>query len=72
MSFLITNFLIQSATQSLPESGKHPNESRDEVCSPSGSAIYGINALDKTDVAGSTQLVVEAAYKRAEELAESY
>lgn len=56
----------------MPESGKHPNESRDEVCSPSGSAIYGINALDKTDVAGSTQLVVEAAYKRAEELAESY
>lgn len=71
MSFLITNFLIQRATQSLLESGKHPNELRDEVCSLSGPTIYGINALDKTDVAGSIQLAIEAAYKRAEELAKS-
>ena len=63
--------MIQRATQSLLESGKHPSELRDKVCSPSGPVIYGINALDKIDVAGSIQLASEAAYKRAEELARS-
>jgi pyrroline-5-carboxylate reductase len=40
---------LQSATQAMFESEKHPMELRDEVCSPSGAAIYGIHVLDKAD-----------------------
>jgi pyrroline-5-carboxylate reductase len=62
---------VQSATQAMLESGKHPMELRDEVCSPSGAAIYGIHVLDKADVQSGVTAAVEAAHKRAEELAKS-
>jgi len=62
---------VQSATQAMLESGKHPMELRDEVCSPSGAAIYGIHVLDKADVQSGVTAAVEAAHKRADELAKS-
>jgi pyrroline-5-carboxylate reductase len=46
-------------------------ELRDEVCSPSGAAIYGIHVLDKADVQSGVTAAVEAAHKRADELAKS-
>jgi pyrroline-5-carboxylate reductase len=60
---------VQSATQVMLESGKHPIELRDEVCSPSGAAIYGIHILDKSGVKSGVVEAVEAAHKRADELA---
>ena len=60
---------VQSAALSLLESGKHPNELKDDVCSPAGPAIYGIHVLDKADVASGVAAAVEAAHKRAAELA---
>jgi len=53
------------------ESGKHPTELRDEVCSPSGAAIYGIHVLDKAEVQSGVAAAVEAAHKRANEMAKS-
>lgn len=60
---------VNCATQSLLESGRHPNELKDEVCAPAGGAIYGLNVLDKQDVASGVSGAVEAAFKRALQLA---
>ncbi len=60
---------VQSATQVMLESDKHPIELRDEVCSPSGAAIYGIHILDKSGVKSGVIEAVEAAHKRADESA---
>ena len=60
---------VNCATQTLLESGKHPNELKDEVCAPSGGAIYGLSILDKADVASGVSGAVEAAFKRAMSLA---
>lgn len=59
---------VQCAAQSLLESGKHPGELRDSVCSPKGAAIYGIHVLDRADVSSGITAAIEAAHKRAEEL----
>lgn len=57
---------VQSAAQSLLETGKHPGELRDSVCSPKGPAIYGIHVLDKADVSSGITAAIEAAHKRAQ------
>lgn len=59
----------QCAAQTMLESGKHPAELRDSVSSPSGAAIYGIHVLEKNDVASGVTAAVEAAHKRANDLA---
>jgi pyrroline-5-carboxylate reductase len=61
----------QCAALTLLESGKHPSELKDSCTSPSGAAIYGIHVLDKADVASGIVAAVEAAHKRAKEMAEN-
>lgn len=60
---------VNCATQTLLNSDSHPNTLKDEVCAPSGGAIYGLSILDKADVASGVSGAVEAAYKRAISLA---
>lgn len=62
---------VQCGAQCLLESGRHPSELRDAVTAAGGPAIYGIHVLDKADVASGIQAAVEAAYRRAGELAET-
>lgn len=62
---------VQFAAQSLLETGKHPGEMRDSVVSPKGAAIYGLHVLDRADCASGIAAAVEAAHKRAEELAKA-
>lgn len=62
---------VQCASNALIESGKHPGELKDEVCSPAGPAIHGIHILDKADVASGVAAAIEAAHRRAHELAKS-
>lgn len=57
------------ASQCLIESGKHPSELRDDVTAPSGAAIFGIHVLDRAEVASGVTAAIEAAHKRASELA---
>ncbi len=61
----------QCAALTLLESGKHPSELKDSCTSPSGAAIYGIHVLDKADVASGIVAAVEAAHKRAKQMAEN-
>lgn len=62
---------LQCAAQTQLESGRHPSELKDDVCAPSGAAVYGVHVLNKADVASGIAAAIEAAHKRASELAEA-
>jgi pyrroline-5-carboxylate reductase len=50
------------------ESGKHPGELKDMVCSPGGTTISGVSALEAGAFRASAIQAVEAAWRRAVEL----
>ncbi|KAJ8020347.1 Pyrroline-5-carboxylate reductase 3 [Holothuria leucospilota] len=52
----------------LQETGKHPGEVKDSVCSPNGTTIRGVQALEKGGLRASLMEAVEATVKRAEEV----
>lgn len=59
--------LLGSASLAL-ESGRHPGALKDAVCSPGGSTIAGVAALEDRGFRGAAIAAVEAAYRRTEEL----
>ena len=50
------------------ETGMHPGQIKDGVCSPGGSTIAGVEALEKGAFRGSTMEAVKNAYLRNKEL----
>lgn len=59
--------LLGSAKMIL-ESGKHPEKLKDEVCSPGGSTIMGVKALEDEGMRSAAINAVIAAYERTKEL----
>lgn len=51
------------------EAGKHPGELKDMVCSPGGTTIAGVAALEAGAFRSTVMQAVEAAWRRAGELA---
>lgn len=56
------------AAKMVLESGQHPGELKDDVCSAGGSTIYGINVLEENGFRSSLMKAVKAASDRAKEM----
>lgn len=55
---------LVGAAETLKASGKHPGELKDAVCSPGGSTIAGVHALEAGAFRATAQGAVVAAYKK--------
>ncbi|XP_063215526.1 pyrroline-5-carboxylate reductase 3-like [Bacillus rossius redtenbacheri] len=64
---LVAQTVLGSAKMVL-ESGQHPGQLKDSVCSPGGSSICGINVLERAGVRGVLMDAIEATVKRSEEM----
>lgn len=68
---MATKFAAQvlvGAGKMVLETGRHPGQLKDEVCSPGGTTITGIHAMECGQVRASMMNAVEAAVKKANEL----
>lgn len=59
---------LMGAARLVLESSKHPGELKDNVCTPEGSTIYGINHLERAGLRGIMMGAIDASMQRAAEL----
>lgn len=60
--------MLLGTAQLALQTGEHPGRLKDAVCSPGGSTIAGVRALEQGNFRGSTMDAVESAYHRTKEL----
>ena len=59
---------VAGSAELVLQSGKHPGQLKDEVCSPGGSTIEGVKALEKRALRAGVMEAVEAAYEKNKKL----
>ncbi len=59
---------LSGSAEMIIKSGKHPEKLKDDVCSPGGSTIMGVKALEDGGLRSAAVNAVIAAYKRTLEL----
>ncbi len=59
---------VLGAAAMVEETGRHPGALKDEVCSPGGTTIAGVAALEERAFRGTVMAAVDAAFRRAREL----
>ncbi|MBR2928729.1 MAG: pyrroline-5-carboxylate reductase [Oscillospiraceae bacterium] len=64
MSYRLIAQMVVGSGRLLQESGEHPGALKDAVCSPGGSTILGVEALDKAGFRAACQEAVHATMKR--------
>ena len=60
--------MLAGSAEMVLHSGKHPELLKDEVCSPGGSTIAGVDALEQHAFRGSCIAAVEAAFEKTRQL----
>ena len=60
--------MVLGSAKLVLESGKHPGELKDAVCSPGGTTIQGVRTLEEAGFRGAVMDAVIAAYERTLEL----
>ena len=60
--------MVLGTAKLLLESGQHPGQLKDAVCSPGGSTIAGVDALEAAAFRGAVMDAVQAAFDRTKEL----
>lgn len=59
---------VLGAAQMLKESGEHPAQARDKVCSPAGTTIAAVQVLEEKGLRAALMAAVSAATRRSREL----
>jgi len=59
---------LAGAAEMVLQTGMHPGALKDAVCSPGGSTIAGVKALEENHFRGAVMDCIDAAYRRTKEL----